>query len=28
VREGILQQRIVLHGRRHDCFLFSILRTV
>ena len=25
VREGILIQRMVLHGRRHDCVLFAIL---
>lgn len=24
-REGILRQRIELHGRRHDCVLYSIL---
>ncbi len=27
VREGILRQRISLHGRRHDCVLYSILQT-
>jgi ribosomal-protein-serine acetyltransferase len=27
VREGLLRQRIALHGRRHDCVLYSILRT-
>jgi RimJ/RimL family protein N-acetyltransferase len=25
VREGVLRERIPLHGRRHDCILFSIL---
>ena len=23
VREGVLRERILLHGRRHDCVLFS-----
>ena len=26
VREGILRRRIDLHGRRHDCVLFAILK--
>jgi len=26
LREGILRQRISLHGRRHDCVLFAILK--
>ncbi|MBL8848460.1 MAG: GNAT family N-acetyltransferase [Planctomycetaceae bacterium] len=26
VREGILRERLLLHGRRHDCVLYSIVR--
>lgn len=26
VREGVLRQRLLLHGRRHDCALYAILK--